>query len=501
MANKNDEQKDTQSPGTTEDQTKKTPSAESGELLEFVESLPGEVILDVNPPEDDKIPLDPESGIDPEKLEAELSDLKDLVQGEIDKMMEESPDKDWKEIVKEARDAKLARGNSTGKLCECCGENEIDEDETYCEACLETMKHYPFDWWKFISPAVTVILLVLSFSFFAISLPVYRETVDAQKLVKAGKLQSALTAYDKINAEIKVTDNNFGSKYLLYQLRVYDMIGIDEYENLNKFIEKYYIGTAINKWYNKEAKEISDKVTSYSNLYKCVDIAMQSADDYASFEKAYEKEIKGEGFNKAQVLYYKYYAAVTYGESSDKKMEILNKIKEADPDFKSLYLPLMGEVALSDRDYDAMIKYSNEIRDFNCETPYAYWYKIVAYRLQGNIPKAAAVCNEALDAIPNDGLINYQMAVICLLQGQNKTAKTYAQTAYENVNTASSFLSSASLYYLCCELTDDSETSKTISENLTSYGYGLAVEVDKILDGSMTVEDVFVNGEGDFTWG
>ncbi len=500
MANKTEDPSVVETSEETEEK-KSASVAENNDLLEFVESLPGEVILDVNSPEDDKIPLDPESGIDPEKLEAELSDLKDLVQEEIDKMMEESPDKEWKEIVKEARDAKLACKTPTGKLCECCGENEIDEDETYCENCLETMKHYPFDWWKFIVPVVTAIFLVLSFSFFAISWPVYKETVDAQKLVKTGKLQSALTAYDKINAEIKVTDSNFGSKYLLYQLRVYDKIGIDEYETLKDFIDKYYIGTAIDKWYNKEAKEISDKVTSYSNLYECVDTAMQSAKDYASFEEAYEKEIKGEDFNEAQVLYYKYYAAVTYGESSEKKMEILNKIKEVDPDFKSLYLPLMGEVALSDRDYDAMIKYSNEIKDFNSETPYAYWYKIVAYRLQGNIPKAAAACNEALDVIPNDGLINYQMAVICLLQGQNKTAKTYAQTAYENANTASGFLSSASLYYLCCELTDDSETAKTVSEELTGYGYGLAAEVEKILDGSMTIEDVFVNGEGDFTWG
>lgn len=524
MAKKKEEQKEKLNPGTTEEkQTEKEPVSDTNvkkepvndmnvekepaavtegeELLELVEALPGEVILDVNPPEDDKIPLDPESGIDPEKLESELSDLKDLVQNEIDKMMEESPDKDWKDIVKEARDAKFARKTSIGKLCECCGENEVDEDETYCESCLETMKHYPFDWWKFISPVITVILLVLCFSFFAISLPVYKETAEAQKLVKSGKLQSALTAYDKINAEIKVTDENFGSRYLLYQLRLYDKIGIDEYEALSKFIEKYYVGTSIDKWYNKEAKGISDKVTSYKNLYKCVNKAMQVATDYDSFTDLYEKEIKGENFNEAQVLYYKYYAAVTYGESSEKKMEILNKIKEVDPNFKSLYLPLMGEVALADRDYDAMIKYSAEIRDFNCETPYAYWYKIVAYRLQGNIPKAAAACNEALEVLPQDGLINYQMAVICLLQGQNKTAKTYAETAYNNASTASGFLSSASLYYLCCGLTDDSETSKAISENLTNYGYGLAQEVEKILDGSMTVEDVFVNGEGDFTWG
>lgn len=42
---------------------------------------------------------------------------------------------------------------------------------------------------------------------------------------------------------------------------------------------------------------------------------MQVATDYDSFTDLYEKEIKGENFNEAQVLYYKYYAAVTYGES------------------------------------------------------------------------------------------------------------------------------------------------------------------------------------------
>ena len=80
------------------------------ELEKLIESLPGEEIpIDVNPDGDDKIPLDPESGLDPEQLETELNDLKDLVQGEIDKMLDENPDAEWTDIVKEAKEDKKKR--------------------------------------------------------------------------------------------------------------------------------------------------------------------------------------------------------------------------------------------------------------------------------------------------------------------------------------------------------------------------------------------------------
>ena len=260
------------------------------ELEELVKELPGEEIpLNVNPEDDDKIPLDPKTGLDPEKLESELNDLKDLVQGEIDKMMEDNPDASWKEIVKEAKDGKANRKN--GKLCECCGENIVDDDEQYCESCLETMKHYPFSWWKLIIPVIAILLIILSFSYFAISFPIFKETVSANKLIAAGKLDSALSAYDKINAEVKVTDDNFGGRYLKYQIDLYEKMGIDSYEELSKFIDKYYTESQLAKWNNKSVKAEKEKIASYQKLYEYFNDVYNTVKTYDEFETAFDKKV------------------------------------------------------------------------------------------------------------------------------------------------------------------------------------------------------------------
>ncbi len=472
----------------------------ASELEQLVSDLPGEVIADlnVNPEDDDKIPLDPETGLDPQKLEEELEGLKDLVQDEIDKMMESNPDAEWTDIVKAAKEEKDNRHNHTGKLCECCGENYVDDDGVYCEDCLETMKHYPFEWWKLIIPALTVVLVVLSFSFFAISWPVYSETAAAQKLVAEGKLSSALEAYDKINAEIKVTDENYGDKYLLNQVKIYETIGIDEYESLSKFIDKYYVGNEINKRWNAPVRQARDTINSYQKLYEIFETAMSSSSDYKSFEKNFD-DLAG-SYDEAFVYYYKYVAASSFGEKTALKMELLNKIKEESPESKTLYLPLMAESALAEGKYDEMISIANELAEINCESPYSWWYKIVAYRLQGNIPKASNACNEALEINPDNAIINYQMAVICLLQGKTETATTYASTAYENATTLNSFLSSASLYSLCSQLKGDEETVKSINEEVDSYGYDISEDVAAVIDGSKKIEDIFMKGTGDFEW-
>ncbi len=469
------------------------------ELEELVKELPGEEIpLNVNPEDDDKIPLDPKTGLDPEKLESELNDLKDLVQGEIDKMMEDNPDASWKEIVKEAKDGKANR--NSGKLCECCGENHVDDDEQYCEECLETMKHYPFAWWKLIIPVIAVLLIILSFSYFAISFPTFKETVSANKLIAAGKLNSALAAYDNINTEIKVTDDNFGGRYLKYQIDLYEKLGIDYYEDLSEFIDKYYTESQLSKKRNKSVKAEKDKIESYQKLYEYFNDVYNTSKGYDEFEAAFDKKVAGKDLNEAQIYYYKYYAANVYGEEISIMRKNVEKIREVDPEYKALYLPLLAEISLNEKNYDDMIKYANELSEVNCESPYVYLYKSIAYRFQGDLTKALKACNDGLKVNPTDSLLNYQLGVINLLSGKNKEALANAQTAYENADTANSFISAASLYSLCAGLAGDDDTRASIDEELTYYGFTLATEVDKVISGEMTVEDLFTKGKGDFTW-
>lgn len=471
------------------------------ELEKLIENLPGEEIpIDVNPEGDDKIPLDPSTGLDPEQLETELNDLKDLVQDEIDKMLEKNPDAEWKDIVKEAKEDKKNKKKGNVKYCEVCGENEVGEDEQYCEHCLDVMKHYPFSWWKYCIPVIAIALVFFALSYFAINFSVFKGTVSANKLIKAHKLNSALTAYDNLNAEIKVTDENFGNKYLKYQVGLYEQLGIDQYENALKFIDKYFSGTKIDKSYNKDVKAFRDKIKSYENLYEKFNTAYNGTTSYEDFVKEFDSLVSVSDYDPAHVLYYKYYAANVMGEDMEVMRKNVEEIRKVSPESKTLYLPLLAEISLNEGKYDDMVKYADELSQVNKESPYVALYKSIAYRFKGDLVKAAKVCNDGLAVAPSNSLLNYQMGIISLLQGKQKEAFSFASTAYEQADTVNSYVSAASLYSLCAQLLGETEVNESILTETSQYGYPISDQVQKVIDGELTIEDIFTKGKGDFTW-
>lgn len=451
--------------------------------------------------EDDKIPLDPELGIDPEELSNELEGLKDLVQDEITKMMNDNPDTSWRDVVLAAKDekekAKLAKSLPT---CECCGEAFEGENAHYCDNCLEGMKHYPFEWWKLFIPVLAVALVLLSFSFFAISWPVYQGAVNAEQLASEGKLMSALNKYDAVNTEIKVTDKNYGGKYLRRQVAIYDAIGTDSYEELNNFIDEHFPGIRLENPENASVKAVKEKITSFNKIYDYFMSAYSKAKSYDEFVKQYDKETADKDLEKSLVAYYKYYASLIYEAPSATQLKNIDAIKAADPEFKSLYLPLYAEYYLNQKDYKAVLKYTADLEKYNSESVYVFLYKTVAYRLEGNINMAFTICQKGLNISSSDPMLNYQMGVICLIQGKQKEAKNYASIAYQNADNPNSYTSAASLYSLCAKLTGDEETYESISEEVGKSGYEISGDVSRILDGTLTIEDVFTKDRGDFSW-
>ncbi len=449
---------------------------------------------------DDLIPLDPDTGIDPEQLESELNDLKDLVQDEINKMMEENPDAEWNDIVKEAKEEKANRGKVGKKLCDCCGVNVIDEDEDYCDDCLEGMRHYPIEWWKWIIPFVVIALMVLAFSYFAISFSIYKSTVSANKLVKAGKLNSALETFDNINTEIKVTDKNYGYRYLGYQIDLYNKLGAEAYEDESTFISTYFPGTEVYKKRAAKALKAKENIEDFSELYNTFNKLYDPDGKFEDFIKEFDKAIKGCHYNEGHVYYFKYYAATYYGEKTEVIREYAEKVRDTVPKEKSLYLPLLAEVALNEKNYDEMLSLASELKEFNSDSPYVYMYQAIAYRLQGNLPKALSVCNDGLKVQPTNSLVNYQAAIVNLLDGQTEIANEYAQDAVGYATDVNTFVSASSLAYLCASLVEDAETADAILGQLSEYGYELSTDVDQILKGTKTIEDVFTKEMGDFTW-
>lgn len=457
---------------------------------------------EISEPDEETIPLDPETGIDPEELHAELEGLKDLFQGEIDKMMDENPDADWKDFVKAAaEEKKLRKAGLLGPKCECCGERQANEDGVYCDECLENMKHYPFEWYKWFIPVVTMVLVFLACSFFAISFPVYKGTADAEQLVRQGKLMSALNAYDNINAEIKVTDENYGSKYLERQADLYYKIGVDSYEELTDFISTYYAGSAINKSSSRHIRELKEEIGNFSRIYDIYDSSMQSAKTYDKFIESYDAGIKTAMLTESPIAYYyKYLASVVYEQDAEVQLECVKKIQELGPNLKTLYLPLFAEVSLNQGKYDEVLTYTSQLAEVNSESTYVYLYKSVAYRMKGNLALAIGECNKGLKLAKEDPMINYQISVIDLVEGKTETAKNYAEVAYNNATTLTTYLQATSMYALCSALTGDKETYNSLCEELEESGYDLSPDVNKIINGKLTVEKVFTEGRGDFSW-
>ena len=465
-------------------------------------SEPKEEPIENAPEDEETIPLDPETGLDPEELKAELEDLKDLVQGEIDKMMDENPNAEWNDIVKAAaEEKKLRKAGLLGPKCECCGERQANEDGVYCDECLENMRHYPFEWYKWIIPVVTIVLVFLSFSFFAISFPVFKGTADAEQLVNKGKLMSALNAYDNINAEIKVTDDNYGSKYLERQVDLYYTIGVDSYEELTQFIDNHYSGTKIDKLKNRHVKEIKEEISAFSKIYDVYESCMQSASTYEKFSTEFDEGVKKIMLsNSPMAYYYKYLAAVVYGADANSQTENVKKIQELAPEMKTLYLPLFAEISLNEGKYDEVLSYTSQLSGVNSESIYVYLYKSVAYRMKGNLNMAIGECNKGVKFAKNDPMLNYQISIIDLLEGKTETAKNYAETAYNNASTVTTYLQASSMYALCAALTDDKETYNSICDELSESGFSLSPDVNKIIKGELTVEKVFTEGRGDFSW-
>ena len=449
-----------------------------------------------------------------EEIAAEVEDIAANLQSAIDTLMEENPDADWKELVNDAADKKRA-WQSTRTICECCGQAVVYGDEIYCDDCKNNMKQYPFKWWHFIMPVVAIVVIAFVIWTSYSQWNLFSNTARAEGYVRDHQYSSALSQYSDLNDSISEAGGTFGWKYLSNQISLFEKVGIQEYSDMNDFLDTYYSTSDLKKFYNRNAKNAETHINEYSDIYThFVTAANDSDGDVDSFLEAFDKEIEGEDVNAAYANYYRYYGALVYGADSDTQKKFVDAIAAEGEDYASLYLPLYAEIALNDADYATAVTYADQMLERNSEDTYAYTYKGVAYRMMGDTEAAAEELNKGLKVDSSDSPLNYQMAIITLLNEQYPLAEAYAETAYENAETSNNYISSASLYGLIAETrarqykkagnTDSYSSEHAIYTNivgaLEDYGYAMSDDVASVLNGKKTVEEIFTEGEGDFTW-
>ena len=464
--------------------------------------------------EEEKDPFAPKTE---EELNAELEDLKDMVQGEIDKMMENNPEADWKEVVCAAAEEKrLGIKPQKEELCEVCGENPVVEGTSYCEDCLHNMTHYPFSWWHFLIPIISLMFAALAVVMVIHSWSIFSGTAGAQRLAGQKKLFSAMTRYSTLNADIKENGGKYGSRYLKNQVKLYNEIGVQEFSDLKNFIDTYYTGTDLQKPWNLYASKTKAKIDAYSGIYEYFNTAASEATDFNSFVKAFDKAIAGKNVNTAYADYYKYYACLIYSQDVTAQKEYIDGIAAQGTEYASLYLPLYAELSLNEHEYDQAISYANQMRSHNAEDTYLYVYRAIAYRMKGDLARSTASINEGLKLGDNSTSpsLNYQMSIIYLISGQYRLAQSYAETAYKNADTANTYQSAANMYALTAKLraqqykeakktaqySDQNDIYVSVKQTLESDGFEISPDIMAIVKGKKTAKDVFMKGNGDFTW-
>ena len=182
-------------------------------------------------------------------------------------------------------------------------------------------------------------------------------------------------------------------------------------------------------------------------------------------------------------------------------------------------------MALTSKDYDKALSVCDTLEDRNAEDVYADVYRTVAYRMKGDLKAAAAACDAGLKVDGTASTLNYQRAILFLLDGELKLASAYADEAHANAATANNYVSACSIYSLILqeqindktaaiksakkaevkaklrsERSDLKATLESLETEMEEYGYDVSPDVAKILSGKKTAEQVFLKGEGDFAW-
>lgn len=467
-----------------------------------------------------------------EELATELEDLKNMVQGELDKMKEEAPDADWKDFVDAALYEKkngIKPDYHRPEKCEICGENDAVEGEKYCEQCLDDMKHYPFEWWQFIIPIMAVFFLVFGILLGHQSWSLYQGTASAQSLARQGKLSSALDAYGTLNGTIEDEGGDYGVQYRKNQVKILNKTGVQNFGLLSNYLESYY-PTDLNKWYNSYARKAQANIDDYQKAYEYLEEAAQNAesqDDYKAVLKSYNETLKDKDVNTAYANFFRYDLALMYDQSYEEQKKYVDAIAAEGKEYESLYLPLQTEIALGEKEYATALDLADQMEAINKEDIYVYVFRSVAYRMQGELGLAADAADAGLKIDGSASTLNYQRAILFLLEGDLTLASAYAEEAHTNAATAGNYISACSLYSLILQeqiaekneaiksatgdakdkLKSEKADLKSTYDSLMSefdeygaaYGYEISPDVNKILKGKKTVEEVFLKGTGDFS--
>ena len=191
--------------------------------------------------------------------------------------------------------------------------------------------------------------------------------------------------------------------------------------------------------------------------------------------------------------YYKYMLAAMTEQESSVRIQFLEGVQKENESYGWIYLPAMATEYLEAKDHDKVIELCNQMRERNVEDAGSYATEASVYRLQKQYDKALSTAEKGIALDDTSSEPYRQKAIVYLLQGDKKGAVENARSAFDlSLNYATSYTLA-----VCYLANGDQDGYNEVMSTLESYGVEMGQKVLDYKAGKLTIEDIFLNGEGD----
>lgn len=348
--------------------------------------------------------------------------------------------------------------------------------------------------WKVIALAVVVSLVALVGAVDLVwGVPSFARVLQAEKFVRQNKLNSAMDAYygasqNPAAAAAKRTVKGQAQLYL-------DLGYVENAQSMLKNLD-------LDKYTNRDLKTLSQKLDGMTDTIAAVEAVFGEYEGVEDDKLPYEeliskvdalKDVGDKNYDKAILEYYKYMLAAMTEQESSVRIGYLEAIQKENESYAWIYLPAMATEYIEAKDYDQVVALCNRMRERNAEDAGSYATEASVYRMQKQYDKALSAAEQGIALDDTSSEPYRQKAIVQLLRKDKKGALEHAQTANElSLNYATSYTLA-----LCYLANGDTKGYDEVVSILESYNVEMGQKVLDFKDGKLTIEDIFLNGEGD----
>lgn len=478
----------------------------------------------------------------------EMEELARIFKEELDKATEEA---EATETVEEYEvegyevtmgDIKPAKELTEDELCECCGERargtEKNPDSPFCSECEAILEKYPYDWKGATASIVTLFVALAAIFCFVANMPLFSYTVEAEKAYNEGNL---FTANQKFNKALEaISEEDSGAFLNVYEKRIllnYRMLDMD---TVLADADTYFSDIAKKMPMYKDVAEIEEEIMQMQSTVLVIQDVISQYNDISdnnydeiinklnalSGKKIYVTTVSyhlegEEGFtptgkedvyicSDAWIEMYKYSAAQYLEKDAEIITGFLSSAAEKSDYVETLVNPLLAATYVGTGDYEKAEALLPIIQEANKENIDYNMIKSMLYRYRDkDYQKGIDTCISGLNMlarIPDSSdmiaqigyILSMQKTLNYIMLNDYKNAYASAEECYSyQAETYSISVQVRDMYAMLALETGDTETYKTLEEEIKEYGdaeAGFSQDVKDYKAGKVTLQELAQSG-------